>query len=101
MSMMQEVLAVMVILTSLMTLFSSHASAEPDSYWMFAPDYYLSQSIAMAEGESVSLESRCPDAPDLHFTEKGNVNRAMTAAIGERGRRIVIELGPGKLVFKD
>lgn len=74
-----------------------HEFSESD-YYGFADGYWQKQSEAIAHGESRCYETGGGD--QIWFNEKGNVNQAKTITKGQKNRRIVIELGGGRLVFK-
>lgn len=97
---MAEMLAAVAILSMLMMMFSMGASYEEDPIHMFPYDYLLNQSIAMAKAQSTVFEGRNGVMPQITFNEKGNVSKAMTLPLGKNGKDVIIELGPGKIVFR-
>lgn len=74
-----------------------HEFSESD-YYGFADGYWYTQSNAILNREHESYTTE--DGEEIHFNEKGNVSQAQTITKGKRNRRIVIELGGGRLVFK-
>lgn len=98
---MYELLGAIAILSLLCMVFSGAANVyEPDADQLFPADYLLAQSAAMLSAQSTPLKSRVADAPHLSFSERGNVSKAMTLHLGRGDNDIIIELGPGKLVFR-
>lgn len=66
--------------------------------WYLFPSMYWniqSQSILNSEERQIEVE----DGYIVYFNEKGNVKQAKTLTIGER--KIVVELGGGRLVEKE
>lgn len=95
-----EALVALAVL-SLMVMLASNVSAfETDPYHVFAADYCLSQSAALASAKRTELKSRAEDLPSISFSDKGNVSMARTLTLGKGKRQIVIELGFGRLVFR-
>ena len=82
------------------TLFVPAHFPEPDPYLYFPDMYLLGQSDALASADSCELYEIGDGIPVIHFNSKGNVNKAMTLTLGNKGREIVIELGGGRLVFR-
>ncbi len=69
---------------------------EDDGRHTFASQYLLKQSEAIASCQA--REFTGPDGTYVHFNEKGNISRAGTV-IFANGKKIVMELGGGRLVF--
>jgi hypothetical protein len=98
---MAEVLTAFAIVSLLCAVFASSVHIyEPDPDHLFPSDYLLTQSEAMANAQSTPLQSRVADLPAIRFSEKGNVSKAMTLRFGTDDHDIIVELGPGKLVFR-
>ena len=98
---MAEVLAAFAIVSLLCAVFASSVHIyEPDPFRLFPADYLLTQSEAMLKAHSTPLQSRVDDLPALSFSDRGNVSKAMTLRLGGNDHDIIVELGPGKLVFR-
>ena len=98
---MAEVLAAFAIVSLLCAVFASSVHIyEPDPDHLFPSDYLLTQSEAMANAQSTPLQSRVDDLPAIRFSDRGNVSKAMTLRLGGNDHDIIVELGPGKLVFR-
>lgn len=97
---MYDLLAAVLIMSLLSFLFSCPKRPEIDPVHIFPADYLLAQTQALAAGENRMLESRMASLPQISFNANGNVSKAMTLLLGSNGKDIIIELGPGKLVFR-
>lgn len=97
---MAEALVLMVLMSLLMVVMTSSIRFEVSPVHQFPSDYLFVQSQAMAAAESYSLSSRVSSLPNITFNAKGNVSKAMTLRLDEKREDIIIELGPGKLVFR-
>ena len=90
------ILGIMVLCTlSLMFRAVSYADKLfPDTYW------YI-QSVSMVSGERQTIENEgdYDSYTDIIFNLKGHVTQAQTL-IFENGRKLVIEVGGGRLVAK-
>ncbi len=91
------VLAVLTSLSVGMVRFSSEA------YYLFPSQYTRIKSEALLTGERHDYEDDTEmEYPAIYFQENGTVNlaRTLSFACGTNSRTIVIELGPGALVFR-
>ena len=72
--------------------------------WCVFPEHYTRlKSEAILTGETTDYEDETDmDYPPIRFYENGMVNQARTLVFPHAGsvRRIIIELGPGALVFR-
>ena len=66
---------------------------------LFADRYLLNQSQAMAEAKRITFTDETAGSTAISFNGKGNVSRAMTLTLSD-GRNVVIELGGGRLIFR-
>ena len=92
------ILSIMTVLTLTITNFSQSA------YYVFPSRYTRLKSEALLTGESREYEDDTDmDYPPVRLSENGTVNQARTLRFpGPRiTREIVIELGPGALVFRE
>ncbi|MCR4950351.1 MAG: hypothetical protein K6A40_03385 [Solobacterium sp.] len=64
-------------------------------YMTFPASYFLHQSYALASAREHEMVTE--NGIRICFNEKGNIRKAMTIPF-EDGKRIVIELGGGRLV---
>ena len=97
---MHELLAVIAMISMLAMLFGIHTDFKADTLHLFPYDYLLAQSRALAMADYCEVDSRAEGIPAIRFSEKGNVSRAMTLHPEGSRKDIIIELGPGKLVFR-
>jgi len=98
---MAELLAAFTVVSLLCAVFASSMHPyEPHADQLFPSDYLLTQSEAMLKAHSTPLQSRVDDLPALSFSDRGNVSKAMTLTFGTNNHDIIVELGPGKLVFR-
>lgn len=65
-------------------------------WYLFPSRYFHEQSKSILESEENEVEME--DGDVIHFNNKGNVRSAKTIRIGNR--KIVVELGGGRLVEK-
>ena len=98
-----ELLVGIVILTmmTLLTLRVSQFTGE--AYYTFPERYTRLKSEALLTGETRVYEDESEmDYPLIRLGENGTVNQARTLRFpcGNHTREIVIELGPGSLVFR-
>lgn len=68
-------------------------------YYKFADSYLLKQSEAMVTGSYMEYETDA--AGSILFNPNGNVQSARTIHFDHRKDSIVVELGGGRLVFKE
>ena len=97
---MHEVLAVIAMLSLFAMLFGIHTDFKAGMLHLFPNDYLLAQTRALAKADYCEVESRADGIPAIRFSEKGNVSRAMTLHPQDSAKDIIVELGPGKLVFR-
>lgn len=97
---MHELLAVIAMLSLLAMLLGVHNDFRADPLHLFPYDYLLAQTRALAMADYCEVDSRADGIPAIRFSEKGNVSRAMTLHPEGSSKDIIIELGPGRLVFR-
>lgn len=66
------------------------------AWYLFPSRYFHKQSESILNSEENEVE--CEDGYIIYFNDKGNVRSAKTITIGKR--KIVVELGGGRLVEK-
>ena len=91
-------IAVLSMLCLQMIRFSSEA------YYIFPDQYTRIRSEVILTGEKRTYEDTTDmDYPPITFSGAGNINLARTLVFprGLTSRRIILELGPGTLVFDD
>lgn len=87
---------IVLVAVSIMTLLviPSHEFSKNNKY-LFQSDYLYHQSNAIKEAKHTAFQW---DTIAVIFNENGNVNQAQTVEVN--GKKIVIELGGGRLVEK-
>lgn len=87
---------IVLVAVSVMTLLviPSHEFSKNNKY-LFQSDYLYHQSTAIKEAKHIIFQW---DKTAVIFNENGNVNQAKTVDVN--GKKIVIELGGGRLVEK-
>ena len=87
---------IVLVAVSVMTLLviPSHEFSKNNKY-LFQSDYLYHQSTAIKEAKHITFQW---DKTAVIFNENGNVNQAKTVDVN--GKKIVIELGGGRLVEK-
>ncbi len=96
-----EVCAVLILLTSFSLLFFPFRIEEKGSWHSFPDAYLRAQSEAIRRSERTEYVSECDGIPGVTFNEKGNVAKAMTLRPPDKSGSIIIELGGGRLVFRE
>lgn len=95
-----EVCAVIFIISIFSVLFLNESVVPDFTYYRFLSIYTKTQSDAMLEKTTAHME-QIPQADHLiWFNQQGNVNQAQTIYFQERNKKIVIELGSGRLVYE-
>ncbi len=92
------VLSVLTVLTVRLIHFTSQA------YYTFPDQYTRIKSESILTGEKRDYEDETEmDYPPIRFSEYGNINQARTISFpkGQSFTGIILELGPGALVFRD
>lgn len=95
---MAEVCAAVVGITVLACIFRPIRGFNKDSFHTFGDTYLEAQSEAIAASEDRDFISE--DGRRVHFNADGNVQKAETLQFGKKGKKIVIELGGGRLVYR-
>lgn len=87
---------IVLVTISVMTLLviPSHEFSRNNKY-LFQSDYLYHQSTAIKEAKHITFQW---DKIAVIFNENGNVNQAKTVDVN--GKKIIIELGGGRLVEK-
>ena len=91
---------VLAVLTSLSVIFVRFSSV---AYYLFPSQYTRIKSESLLTGQRHEYEDDTETSyPAIYFKENGTVNQARTLSFvcGTNIREIVIELGPGALVFR-
>ncbi|MBQ9327843.1 MAG: prepilin-type N-terminal cleavage/methylation domain-containing protein [Solobacterium sp.] len=99
-----ELLVSTVILTVLTSLFLQSFHISNNAYDLFPDQYLRLKSEAMRKGEVKAYEDDTDqNYPAIRFFENGNINQARTLQFqrGNHVSEIIIELGPGTLVFPE
>ncbi len=97
-------LAVSVFLLSVVTMLVLYAPRDPSHPSdLFADRYLYEQSAAMKEARAKDMDAGDDAGTSIHFNGSGNVDLARTLSFSTpyRSRQIVIELGGGRLIFRD
>jgi hypothetical protein len=97
-----EALLAMAVLTMSMQFVLKASRFPQQDYYLF-PDRYLEvQSDALRQAKTVPLNVQEDSLlqQEIHFSPRGNINQARTLTF-RNGRKIILELGPGRLVFRD
>ena len=98
-----ELLVAVLILSCFSSLFLQAATFSSRSFYIFPFQYTRLKSEALLKGERIDYEDDTDmDYPAICFNENGTVNQARTLSFprGSHTSEIVIELGPGALVFR-
>lgn len=70
-----------------------------EAWYLFPSGYLVEQSNAIKTASNTEYH---PDAgPSVVFNATGNVKQAQTVDLSEKDRKIIIELGGGRLVQKE
>ena len=93
--MLAETCIVILALSTLFALVVPVHEFRNNAYMTFPASYLLHQSYALASAQEHEMVT--DSGIRIIFNEKGNIRKAMTIPF-ENGRRIVIELGGGRLV---
>jgi competence protein ComGC len=88
-----EMCITIMVIAIMTVLYLPCVQAHDTEQYTFSNAYLERQSEAICEREHRELE----DDSEIAFNAKGNVNRAATLTKGNR--KIIIELGGGRLVF--
>lgn len=88
-----EMLIVLVIMSIFLLLTGIYKVDYDEEYYLFPSIYLYNQSEAMLKAEKVYM-----DDYDISFNSEGHVNRAQTLYF--INKKIVVELGGGRLVFE-
>lgn len=94
-----EMCMTLLLLSMLSAFFLPIVEWNNTDYYKFADDYLLKQSQAMCEGTYGEFHS--DNGESVVFNDKGNVLSARTISFSGRKEQIVVELGGGRLVFKE
>lgn len=96
-----EACAALALIAAVSLLFAP-LQIDEQSRWHSFPDAYLQkQSEAIRRSQRTEYISEIPGIPNVAFNEKGNVSRALTVRPQDKKGTIVIELGGGRLVFRE
>lgn len=69
-----------------------------DDYEVFGDGYLKTQSEAILSSQDKEYIS--PGGKAVRFNEDGNVQKAETVRFGKKNKKIIIELGGGRLVYR-
>ena len=87
-----------IFIMSLLLLISLYSyELKETTFYTFMDEYLYNQSLAMKDKKIIIIPRE--EAADIHFNENGNVSMAKTIYFNNN-RRIVIELGGGRLEYK-
>lgn len=96
-----EALLAMAVLTIGMQFVLKASWFPQQDYYLFPDRYLAAQSDALRQAQTVPLSAQDSLLPqEIYFSPRGNINQARTL-IFQNGRKIVLELGPGRLVFRN
>lgn len=95
---MAELCAVVLGISLLTCIFGQMREFHDDGYHAFADGYLEKQSEAIVLSKDQKYLSE--DGKEVQFNENGNVQKAETLVYGKSDRKIIIELGGGRLVFR-
>lgn len=97
-------LMVSIMILSIITVLSLTAARfSSESFYVFPSQYTRIKSEALLTGDNREYDDETPMSyPDIRFRENGTVNQARTLTFpgGFHERTVIIELGPGTLVFR-
>ena len=99
-----ELLISILLLAVLSTFCAGMSRFSSGAYYTFPDQYTRIRSEAILTGEKRNYEDDTDmDYPPISFSESGNINLARTLVFprGSRTGEIILELGPGTLVFED
>ena len=98
-----ELLVAVCVLAVLNSLVIGFVRFSSEAYYLFPSQYTRIKSESLLTGERHEYEDETElSYPAIYFQENGIVNQARTLSFtcGTNTREIVIELGPGALVFR-
>lgn len=94
-----EMCIVLISLSLLCAICIPARTFNEDAWYLFPSGYLVAQSNAILLSDNVEYDPE--EGPSVIFNANGNVQQAKTVNLGERDRRIIIELGGGRLVQKE
>lgn len=93
-----EMCIAMLGISILACIFAPMQIFSPDGSDSFGDAYLLKQSEAIVKAQEERYVSQ--DGKEVDFNADGNVRRAETLSFPRKNRRIIIELGGGRLVYR-
>ena len=98
-------LLISILLLAVLSAFCAGMSRfSSEAYYTFPDQYTRIRSEVILTGEKRTYEDDTDmDYPPITFSESGNINLARTLSFprGNRTSEIILELGPGTLVFRE
>lgn len=93
-----EVCVVLLGITVLTCVIQPFREFQKDAYDTFGDGYLQTQSEAILTARDKEFVS--DDGKAVMFNEKGNVQKAETVDFDQKRKKIIIELGGGRLVYR-
>lgn len=97
--MLSEMCIVIISLSLLCAICIPAHEFSEQAWYLFPSGYLVKQSEAIKTASYVEYDPE--EGPSVIFNETGNVQQAKTVDLSEKERKIIIELGGGRLVQKE